>query len=557
MIAEEHRMRDVNKSNVSCLVDYITNDQGKISRIGMVLTRNCDNDDPVLAATDMKITQMMNTRATGDKTYHFSVSFPPNEAPSPELLQKIEAEYVAALGLSAHQRIIVVHHDTDNVHMHIVINKIHPEKFTMNDPHKSQFKLLKTSERLEKKYDLKIVSHQPRKNSSRNKLQKMEAMSGNQYLASWIEEKCLPELQTAGTWAEIHRICEKYSLELKERGNGLVFTNGEITMKASTVARELSKAKLELKLGDFVAPVITATEKIAEQPAQKSPNEKYEKKPKGENSDPLYREFELQKSIGKSRTTEFIDALKVETAKKKDVVRALCKAEINIIYANRRGRVWKETRDIEIIAAKIEQKTRLNAIDREYRTKKREFTAKFGAKTWIDWLKAQAETGRDDAVKKLRGRAIADAAINTAALSGEEIKTKKGEVIDREMIIDTVTKRGTVLYNVGGDVVRDYGTRITVDKPDNQETLIMSLKIAQKRFGEKLVIKGNDEKFKRAVIDAAVAGKLRITFNDAEMEKQRRELTQQVWQKTKTPAQKEQNIPPKESSPNKSIGIGR
>jgi hypothetical protein len=38
------------------------------------------------------------------------------------------------LGYAEHQRVSVVHHDTDNVHIHVAINKIHPTTLTLHNP---------------------------------------------------------------------------------------------------------------------------------------------------------------------------------------------------------------------------------------------------------------------------------------------------------------------------------------------------------------------------------------------------------------------------------------
>ena len=46
----------------------------------------------------------------------------------------IEERFCNALGYAEHQRISVIHHDTDNVHIHVAINKIHPTTFALHNP---------------------------------------------------------------------------------------------------------------------------------------------------------------------------------------------------------------------------------------------------------------------------------------------------------------------------------------------------------------------------------------------------------------------------------------
>ena len=50
-------------------------------------------------------------------------------------LQKIEAQFCEALGFGEHQRVSAVHTDTDNLHIHVAINKIHPKNLTIHNPY--------------------------------------------------------------------------------------------------------------------------------------------------------------------------------------------------------------------------------------------------------------------------------------------------------------------------------------------------------------------------------------------------------------------------------------
>ncbi len=54
------------------------------------------------------------------------VSFREGERPTREQLADIEDRLCGALGFAEHQRVSAVHQNTDNWHMHIAINKVHP-----------------------------------------------------------------------------------------------------------------------------------------------------------------------------------------------------------------------------------------------------------------------------------------------------------------------------------------------------------------------------------------------------------------------------------------------
>jgi len=132
MIAKHVHMHSVEKSSFSRLVDYITDNQSKEHRLGEVSIINCISDELDIAVEEVRATQALNTRAKSDKTFHLLVSFRPDEKPSTEVLKAIEAKLCEGLGFGEHQRISAVHTDTDNLHIHIAINKIHPERLTIH-----------------------------------------------------------------------------------------------------------------------------------------------------------------------------------------------------------------------------------------------------------------------------------------------------------------------------------------------------------------------------------------------------------------------------------------
>src|SRR5690349_16517083 len=128
-------MQRLHRSSMADLVGYLQNEQGVRERVGEVRIVNCEAQTLGAAVAEMLATQHLNTRARGDRTYHLIVSFQAGEQPTLEQLRTIEERICQALGLAEHQRVSVVHHDTDNLHMHVAINKIHPGTHRMHEPY--------------------------------------------------------------------------------------------------------------------------------------------------------------------------------------------------------------------------------------------------------------------------------------------------------------------------------------------------------------------------------------------------------------------------------------
>ena len=254
MIAKRVAMKSVKKSCFIALVAYLLGQQGKADRVGLVNVTNCHSDDPQWAGFEVKATQEQNTRAESDKTYHLLVSFRAGENPLPEVLEAIEERISKSLGYGEHQRVSVVHTDTDNLHLHICINKIHPDRLTIHEPYFDHKTLAKACAQLETEYGLERDNHIPKKTVGETRAADMENAAGLESLIGWIRREFLHEILTAKSWGELHNILRENGLEMRERGNGLVILDREgVGVKASSVSRNCSKAALEARLGKFEA----------------------------------------------------------------------------------------------------------------------------------------------------------------------------------------------------------------------------------------------------------------------------------------------------------------
>ncbi|WP_301512137.1 relaxase/mobilization nuclease domain-containing protein, partial [Variovorax sp. CAN15] len=142
-------MRSSRRSNFAELVRYITDSQGNSERVGLVSITNCHSTDPISAGIEVQANQQLNRRSKADKTYHLIVSFRAGENPSDDVLAAIEKRICAAIGFEEHQRVSAAHYDTENVHLHIAISKVHPIKRTVHTPFNDHWHLARACEQLE------------------------------------------------------------------------------------------------------------------------------------------------------------------------------------------------------------------------------------------------------------------------------------------------------------------------------------------------------------------------------------------------------------------------
>lgn len=263
MIAKHIPIRVANKKSYSRLIDYLVNKQTDCERVGRVTVSNCDGEEPISAVAEIAYTQSRNTRAKSDKTYHLVISFDSGEKPHDHVLDDIERELCLALGFEDHQRISVAHTDTEHFHIHLAINKIHPTKFTMNEPYRDFWKLGQACQMLEARHGLSITNHQTHTPGVSGGAANIDHHAQMQSLQTWMKANVLLPLQGCDDWEAFHTTLKSFGLEIVERGNGLVFRtlsseDAVIAIKASSIDRSLSKGRLVERMGEFVsAPNLT------------------------------------------------------------------------------------------------------------------------------------------------------------------------------------------------------------------------------------------------------------------------------------------------------------
>ena len=95
-------------------------------RVAWTSARNLPTDDPELAAKIMRATASQNVRVS-QPVYHLALSFAPRDVVDRSAMERVADRVLEELKLKEHQAIIVAHADRAHPHMHILINRVHPE----------------------------------------------------------------------------------------------------------------------------------------------------------------------------------------------------------------------------------------------------------------------------------------------------------------------------------------------------------------------------------------------------------------------------------------------
>jgi len=213
--------------------------------------------DLELACRLVEAVQAQNTRAGSHRTYHLVISLHPEDRSlDTNEIRHVVENLVNTLGFSRHQYIAARHDDKDHEHVHVAINKIHPETFRIHSPAWDHQKLFTAGRALELELGLTPLRTRVRdREQLPERAADCEAYQGIDSFARWARKKLRPALQDRElrTWDELHQVCARLGVVLRLHGNGLVFEDVDrgVRVKASSVDRKLGKPRLCQRLGPF------------------------------------------------------------------------------------------------------------------------------------------------------------------------------------------------------------------------------------------------------------------------------------------------------------------
>jgi Relaxase/Mobilisation nuclease domain/Large polyvalent protein-associated domain 7 len=395
------------------------------------------------------------------------------------------------------QRVSVIHHDTDNVHIHIAINKIHPKTLTLHDPIRDYKKWSKLCAILEHELGLAQDNHQRGETRGNDVTPK----SGQESFQLWLQRHAQGFID-ATSWEEFHGIADAHGVRLDLRANGFVFTHRRslVRVKASSIDRRLGKAALEARLGTFIPADYQ----------QGREEQGYDKRPRFGRIDTsrLWEEYQAQRELHKTLRQAKLAGLAVNKAQQIEAVKAAARAKRAVIKMTLKG----AGRRIAYAAVQSELRQGLRAVNGRIREERRALTSDTRQLSWVDWLQQQATNGRADALEALRvargrGQANTISARRTAAAPSLDPQAQ-------------VTKQETVIQKVGEHEIRDTGTGLNVEPNVGDDVLVELLGRAAERYEGGLTAFGPPD-FQLRIARVAGANHVAVSFTNAELEKAR------------------------------------
>lgn len=556
MIAKVPDKRGDGRSSFSTLSRYISGDKldrttGEIVRSAsdVVCVTNCLSIKT--ASAEMKAAADANPRI-GDPVYHAVLSWREGEKPTDAQMIEAAAAAQKAIGMAGHQFVYAIHRDTDNAHVHMMINRVHPETAKAVYPQNDFYKLDKCMRESELAQgwahdngpycvrDGTIVraEREAGKQPSRpTKAKDFEAATGHQSLASYAQSVAGDVVKSldAGNWQELHSALRKQGLEIREAGQGFkiysVDDPKQTPIKASDMAGELGGGKLKKRLGEFEKPLHV----VSAQPPQRT----YQRDPAERERRREQRAIEREK-LKQQYKEECASKRAAGGGRDAKAEYELLRAEVKAVRERIRSEGYDKTATKYLLSiAAMEAVQKRESLKKSLR-EEREAKRPPGYRTWVA---DRAEGGDKVAIAQLKGwqyqdarnrvaaeKAIADEAAR-GALTGSDRQAEAAPVEVTTGIrwkVDRAT--GDVTYHSAGrDLLRDTGRQVSILDQQSDQAITAGLLLASQKFGGTLMLTGSPE-FQRRAVEIAVQQNMQVRFLDPAAEHFRQQLIQRKEQ---------------------------
>ena len=457
-------------SRLSKLVPYMLRGKGE-ERCTWYMAGNLEGldrqEDAELAVDVMELLQKGNVRAKGNKTYHLVISLHPEDRRlNPSELKDVVRRAVSVAGLGEHQYIAVRHSEQEHEHLHVAVNKIHPETLKIHHPYQAIHAFQALASTLEDELDLRRVDRTVGR-SRNHQARDFEAHRGIESFSRWARRSIggAKELDRIASWEALHEELKMFGVRLVPLGNGLAIvdaTRTNLACKASALGRGWSKQRLCERYGDFV-PGPDSAEVTREQV------DAYVEQPLGRAlDDGLWREYQDALRAARIHRTELCEA----TASRIEAARAAhgqrFKLRHHAIAAmpipGRDKRSLHKTLRFERKCAE----RRLQATIKRWRTMR----VDIHPGSWKQFLAARAARGDRRALRRLtrqlRAPAIRSGDQRVRALSSRSVQTS----------------RGSIVHNLGSGVrLRESAGLIELLGDPGETELEQLVTVAKQRFG--------------------------------------------------------------------------
>ncbi|AJW93567.1 relaxase/mobilization nuclease domain protein (plasmid) [Burkholderia gladioli] len=428
----------------------------------------------------------MDAPRSANPINHYILSWREGEYPTPAQVEQAVEILLAELGLAEHQALYALHQDTDNMHLHIAVNRVHPDTLKVIKPNKgfdkeaghraiAKIEAIQgwASER-NARYQVDANGEAIRGASDGHKApsqkrRDMEVRTGEQSAERIAIEAAAPIIRAAANWAELHAGLQAQGFRYERKGSGAIIWIGDVPVKASSADRGATLAALQKRLGEFqpAAPA-DALPTLPAKPIKATA-------PRWAEYIAARRAHYQAKNATQIRLREKHELEREGVSERQHVERT------DIMAGKWRGK-GKELNVLRSVMAADQAAMRLRMQDRQ-RDERRRFQERFRPfPSYEDWLRSELSP---EAADQWRYRDHADEI--PARIVGD-IRVDPVETRRRKDLRDFEAEihGDRVAYHLAGRVSPafvDRGDRIDVHDADDEAAILAALQLSAEKWG--------------------------------------------------------------------------
>ena len=438
---------------------------------------------------------------------HYILSWPEGEQPNPEQVEEAVSIFMEELGVQDHQAIYGLHKDTDNLHLHIVLNRVHPETlkvieinkgFDIEAAHRAiariehaqgwqpqqnaRYHVLENGE-LGREHDAPDKPRQPGQ-----KQHDMEHRTGEKSAVRIAIEEAAEILQRAQSWEQLHRELADKGMRYEKTGSGATVFVGDVGVKASNVDRNASLAKMQKRLGVF-AP--------SSQPQVTKQKTVHPIEPKAEG----WKEY----IAGRKSHYEQKNIDKITMDQRQEQERKILREQQKARREELRGN-WKGKGDLlnamrSVIAA--EQATEKVALKEKHQKEREQWRQQYRPyPDFESWLRMQRRPELAEQWRYRKSEPQRTEGDRDEPPTPRDIRAYQPEIVGSEVHYTRKDGRGGGRRGVS---FVDQGKRIEIHDWRNRDSTLAALQLSAQKWG-RFTVSGNEEYLSMCVQLAAEHG---------------------------------------------------
>ncbi|MCA7961137.1 relaxase/mobilization nuclease domain-containing protein [Burkholderia multivorans] len=475
--------------HVRDLTDYIrdpekTNPDEKVAYTG---ARGFLCDDHAGQQGEM-IALALDAPRSANPINHYILSWREGEYPTPAQVEQAVEILLAELGLAEHQALYALHQDTDNMHLHIAVNRVHPDTLKVIKPNKgfdkeAGHRAIAKIEAIQgwaseqnARYQVNAIGEAIRgasdgRKAPSQKRRDMEVRTGEQSAERIAIEAAAPIIRAAASWAELHASLQAQGFRYERKGSGAIIWVGNVAVKASSADRGATLAALQKRLGEF-QPAVSA-EALPPLPA----------KPIKAAAAPRWAEYIAARRAHYQAKNAAQIRLREKHELERQGVNERQQAERTDITAGTWRGKGKELNIIRSVLAAEQAAMRLRMQERQ-RDERRRFQERFRPfPSYEDWLRSELSPEaadqwryRNHGPDEIPARIVGDIRV-------DPVETRRRKDL-RDFVAEIHGDR--VAYHLAGRVSPafvDRGDRIDVHDADDEAAILAALQLSAEKWG--------------------------------------------------------------------------